>query len=472
MQSLLQSFFQLFDVSLIATVGLIFFLTLLGANIRSRRRDACLNAFRGYPVTIERTDGRVVWGVLALESTGLELQYTDSVQDANHVESSFLLYGSEFGVIQTVYRYVDELSDDDKRRRRGQVHRYFHPGPLVRIMRATQHFFAMASDSLTEVLGMIMGSLKKPAGRYITDASDEHLKRFSSTVVGSVGTTFDPLIERLIGQKVVFELVEGEEVHEHVGIFKNYSPDFLELLDVQYPEKRSLELDISKPVDAQGMSAVYENNVIHVTNHTQHPMLVRSLHLDAKEELLNVVVDGGEVIDLHPEAGFSQAKLNVNVVRELDMIVPRSRAIVRHRAERYEPEALTEIIFDIGVRLRGSSAINAREARLRKQLDEFPDSALAASNLGSILLQKQQYPEARRWLERAYKARLSLPDNGRRTLMMLHELERTMTKAAPARAAEPQPTVAGAPVELGPPLSPATITVEGGDGVAGMQAAA
>lgn len=471
MWSFLQSFFQLFDVSLIATVGLIFFLTLLGANIRSRRRDACLNAFRGYPVTIERTDGRVVWGILDLESTGLELQYTDSVQDANHVESSYLLYGSEFGIIQAVYRYVDELSDDDKRRRKRQLHRHFHPGPLVRITRATQHFFAMASDSLTEVLGLIMGSLRKPAGRYITDASDEHLKRFSSTVVGSVGATFDPLIERLIGQKVVFDLVEGEEAHEHVGIFKNYSPDFLELFDVQYPEKRSLELDVSAPVDVQGMSAVYENNVIHVTNHTQHPLLVRSLHLDAKEELLNVVVDGGEMIDLHPEGTFSQAKLNVNVVRELDMIVPRSRAIVRHRAERYEPEALAEIIFDIGVRLRGSSMIDAREDRLRKELDEFPDSALAASNLGSILLQKQQFPEARKWLEQAYAARLSLPDNGRRTLMMLHELERTMSKAALAYSAAPQSVATNASVGPEAARSPATVVVDTGD-KAEVQAAA
>jgi len=174
--------------------------------------------------------------------------------------------------------------------------------------------------------------------------------------------------------------------------------------------------------------------MIRVTNHTSQPLLVRSLVTDDEEELLNVVVDGNETIDLHPEEAFEQAKINVNVVRELDMIVPRSRCIVRHRAERYEPEVLPEIVFDIGVRLRGDSILDAREDRLRRKLKEFPDSALIASNLGSVLMQKQQYAEAKRWLEQAYQARFSLPDNGRRTLMLMHELGRAMSKRAEIRS--------------------------------------
>lgn len=433
----MERFGQIFDVSLLATVGLIFFLTLLGAYIRSRSRDTCLKSFQDFPVTVERCDGRIIWGVMELESSGLELRYLDSVQDVNHVESSYLLYASEFAGIQAIYRYVDELDEEDKHRRERQLHRYFHPGPLVRVVRATQHFFSLASDSLSEVLGMIMGSLRKPAGRYITDASDEHLRRFSTTVVGSMGSTFDPLLERLVGQKVVFDLLEGDVVHEHVGIFKNYSPDFVELLDVQYPQGTSVDIDPAKPVNAKTMSAVFAEGIIRVTNHTPQTMLVRSLTLDDEEELLNVVVDGDETIELHPEKEFQQAKLDVNVVRELDMIVPRSRCVVRHRAERYEPAVLPEIIFDIGVRLRGDSVIDAREVRLRRRLKEYPDSALVASNLGSILMQKQQFLEAKQWLQRAYQARFSLPDNGRRTLMLLHELDRAITKTADVRAMPP-----------------------------------
>src|SRR5690606_35545233 len=144
--------------------------------------------------------------------------------------------------IQALYRYVDELDEEDKQRRERDLRRYFHPGPLVRLGRSTQHFFSLANESMSEGLGMIMGRLKKPARRYITDASDEYLKRFSSDVVGSVGSTYDPLLERFVGKKVVVDLMEDGVAHEHVAIFKNYSPDFYELLDVQFPQHQSLPL--------------------------------------------------------------------------------------------------------------------------------------------------------------------------------------------------------------------------------------
>lgn len=41
---------------------------------------------------------------------------------------------------------------------------------------------------MTEVVGLIMGRLRKPAGRYIADVSEAHFKRFSTEVVGSVGS--------------------------------------------------------------------------------------------------------------------------------------------------------------------------------------------------------------------------------------------------------------------------------------------
>ncbi|HXF64817.1 MAG TPA: hypothetical protein VNK95_24535 [Caldilineaceae bacterium] len=429
----MESIVQVVDVSLLATLGLIFAVTVVGAYLRSSRRDVCLKAFEGYPVTIERANGKIAWGVMELESTGLELRYRDTVQDANHVESSYLLYSSEFSEIQAIYRYVDELSEEDKERRQKDLQRHFHPGLMRRLARDVQHFFSLAGESMTEVLSLIMGSLKKPAGRYITDASDTHIQRFSSTVVGAVGGAFDPLLERLIGQKVVFDLLEGEELHEHVGILKNYSSDFMELLDVQFPQRQAVELGAAGQVDVRSMTALYSNGVLRVTNHTQSPLLIQSLKHDGDEDLLNVLVDGGETVEIHPEGELHKAQLEVRVVRELDMIVPRTRCIVRHRAERYEPGVLPEIIFDLGVILRGDSIEDAREARLRQKLREYPGSAMIASNLGALLMQKRQYAEAEQLLEMAYAARFSLPDNGRRTTMLLHELRRKMSKD-PAQA--------------------------------------
>ena len=48
----------------------------------------------------------------------------------------------------------------------------------------------------------------------------------------------------------------------------------------------------------------------------------------------------------------------------------------------------------------------------------------AINNLGALLLQKQEYAEARRYLEQAWRLRFSLPDNGRRTQLLLQEIAR------------------------------------------------
>jgi hypothetical protein len=106
------------------------------------------------------------------------------------------------------------------------------------------------------------------------------------------------------------------------------------------------------------------------------------------------------------------------------MIIPRNRCVIRHRAEFYRPEVLPSIIFDLGVKLRGGSKPSVQEARLRRQLQENPNAVATISNLGALLLQKQEYDEARRLLEQAWRLRFSLPDNGRRTQLLLQELDR------------------------------------------------
>ena len=429
----MQAFADIFDVTLIATGGLIILITMFGAYLRSSQRDPCLKAFEHYHVTLERSGGKIVWGELELEASGFELLYRDSVQDTDHIESSYVLYGTEFGDIQAIYRYVDDLSEDDRLQRERDLKRYFRPGPLVRLARSAQHFFTLASDSLTEVLGMVMGRLRKPAGRYISEVTDDQFMRFSTAIVGSVGTTYDPILERFIGNKVVIELLEGDESHEHVALFKNYSPDFFELLDVQYPQPRALHFNGDEAEHiGKSLTAVRQGKRLRVKNHTQQPVLIMSLRLsdalDAEEEMLNVVVDGGETIELQPDDMTDEASLIVRIVRELDMIVPRTRCIIRHRADRYEQTFIPEIIFDLGVMLRGESQLDAKIDRLQKRLEEMPNSAITCSNLGSLLMQQQKYAEALVLLERAYDARYSLPDNGKRTQMLIHELRRRNSK--------------------------------------------
>jgi hypothetical protein len=127
---------------------------------------------------------------------------------------------------------------------------------------------------------------------------------------------------------------------------------------------------------------------------------------------------------------FAAPQLQVQVVRELDMILPRNRCVVRHRAESDSPEKLSEIImdwvFDVGLAFSINSARSGRESKLRDELRHNPMDALAAANLGSLLLQAGSLVEAEKWLRLALSMGDSLPDGGRRVRMELREIERRL----------------------------------------------
>ncbi|MBX3051993.1 MAG: hypothetical protein KF753_10995 [Caldilineaceae bacterium] len=427
----------MFDTSLLYTVGLIFLATLIGSYLRSRRKDPCLGSFENFHVTVERTDNKVVWGVMAVESTGLELVYRDDVQDAKHIESSYILYGEEYNDIQVIYRFVDQLTPENKRRRDRDIRRSFHPGVVERSKRGLRKFIGTASVSINEVLGVLVGRAKKPAGRYINDESEKSLFRLGENLIGHAGGVFDPLLERFIGHKMVIEVMEDDEVHEHVGIFKNYSPDFVELLDVQFPQRQAVPVGPEGCDDEACLRVVVDGDKLTAINPGEQPVLIQSLHMGGEEKLLNVVVDGGESIEIFVESAVTEAILHVRVVRELDMIVPRTRSLIRHRAERFEKEHLTDIIFDVGVRLKGGARVEEQERRLRADLKRKPTDALAAANLGGLLLQKKEYDEALQWLERALSMRYSLPDNGRKAEMEVRELKRKQDRTGMQAAATP-----------------------------------
>ncbi len=430
---------MLIDWSLVATIAFILVVSLLGAWWNSRRRDACLVAFEDYHVTLEHTDGRLIWGKLKVAPTGLELQYQRAVQDDEHIETSYVMYSGEFQDIQAIYRYADVLDEATRKRRDKEVRQWFHPGPLRFLWRRFRTFIGLASGALNDVVSLLLGRVKAtPVASYINETGEDYLKRFSADLVGQVGAgEYDPLIEHFVGKRVVFELGEDQEVHEHVGIFKNYTTNFFEVLDVQYPFAQKVPVEPLSTVHTDRITAVAKDGAITLTNHCNYPVLIVSLQPENSEEVLyNVLVDSGEHVSLPSTGAYQNAQLQLKVIRELDMIVPRARCILRHRATVTEESRLSDIVFDLGTVFHRSDHRIATEQRLRQELAGDPNDALAAANLGALLLQCEQYDEAASWLAVALQRKDSLPDRGRRAEMQLRELERRQRKVISAPASE------------------------------------
>jgi len=218
------------------TVVFIVLTTLVAAFLRRIKKDKCLKDFRGCMVTIEDTAGKMVWGMFNVENTGLELMYPQAHEDADgHLETSYILYKHEYSKLQVLVRYHDQLSDEKKKQREISLKKTYHPGFWSRLRRKTANVFKTTRDSVMEVVNMMLSQAKqKSPASGLLKSQDKYVTQIKQELMGSVGTSYEPLLEKYIGNKVVVEMVRGDKLFEYSGVLKDYTADFVEIMDVTY----------------------------------------------------------------------------------------------------------------------------------------------------------------------------------------------------------------------------------------------
>jgi len=222
------------------TIIFIVLATVVAAFIRRRSRDKCLKDFAQNIITLEETAGKIIWGKLNVENTGLEFVYPAKHKDKDgHDETSLLLYKHEYPNIAALIRFHDELSENNKKQREEELARTYHPGLMRRVKRKIQNVFKTVRDSVMEVVNLLISQAKKatPAGGVLS-SQDKYVSRMKQELMGSAGTSFEPLLERYIGNKVVLELLKGDKIFEYCGVLKEYTAEFVEIMDVDYKVKQ------------------------------------------------------------------------------------------------------------------------------------------------------------------------------------------------------------------------------------------
>jgi hypothetical protein len=231
------------------TILFIIISTFVGLVFKRLHRDKCLKDFNSQMVTLEDMKGKAIWGVLRVENTGMELVYRDKRPDAKgHIEGSYILYKFEYPNIQAMIRFHDYLSDGDKLKREKILEQTYHPKFLSRTKRKMLNAFKTVRDAVAEVVNLLISKAKKSGsvGSTLT-SQDKYVSQIKQDLMGSVGTSYEPLLERYIGHKVVLEMVKGGKVIEYPGVLKDYTAEFIEVMDVDYniaetDEKRKADL--------------------------------------------------------------------------------------------------------------------------------------------------------------------------------------------------------------------------------------
>jgi len=232
------------------TIFVLLGLSLLAMVLNRRARDRCLKDFAGFLTTVQFKSGKRVWGRLVVETTGVEFRYRDDYWDQDHIETSFILYKQEFPTVWVFFRFRDELSDVNKVRRQRQLDRSFHPRFHRRWLRGLRNLLASLKDALTDITSAVVSaaSATSPAAKALA-AQQKQVARVQAELTGYAGTSYDPIIERHIGKRVVLEITRPDGVvEEHVGVLKEYSADFLVVLDLDYKDgDRVRDCDVIVP---------------------------------------------------------------------------------------------------------------------------------------------------------------------------------------------------------------------------------
>ena len=224
------------DSATAITILFIIFAAGIGAFVRKRSRDKCLRDFEQNMVTLEQKSGKKIWGKLRVENTGLEFIYSEKHKDPDgHNETSYILYKYEYPEISAVVRFHDMLSDQNKQAREKELKKTYHPGFWRRLKRRILNIFRTIRDSIVEIVNLLISQAKKatPAGKVLS-SQDKYVSQMKAELMTSAGTSFEPLLERYIGHKVVLEMMKGDKILEYCGVLKEYTAEFIEIMDVNY----------------------------------------------------------------------------------------------------------------------------------------------------------------------------------------------------------------------------------------------
>ena len=91
---------------------------------------------------------------------------------------------------------------------------------------------------MIEIVNLFVGQVKKtgPGGRILT-GQDKHISQLQQELAPASGTAYEPLLEPHIGKKVVLEVIEGDKMIEYPCILKEYTAEFIEVMDINYRTK-------------------------------------------------------------------------------------------------------------------------------------------------------------------------------------------------------------------------------------------
>jgi hypothetical protein len=207
---------------------------------------------------------------------------------------------------------------------------------------------------LGQAFGAFVGQVKKTTESTLLQTQDARLTDTATKLLTAVPAAYEPILENYIGHRVVLEIERDGAIHEVCGILKEYTGDFVCVLDVELVEDQFFALhepaqleanrDVQVSIERAGEQAL----TVAITNSGAIEVQVERAEGEGyRQEIGRPIPPGGsarfELTDL-PAAAVPASPRPVTLIihtrRIADLVVPRTRGIIRHGSEQIVAERI------------------------------------------------------------------------------------------------------------------------------------
>lgn len=324
---------------------LILLSSIIGVFLAGRKRDRCLKDFSNDECRLSLASGKTVYGILHTYGSGIELEYTRIHPDRQgHEESSFMLYSAESAQILTLKRFHHDLSEANRRERTREITRTYHPGFFRRARRKFRNFVNTFQDGLNRSLSTLIGAaaMRNPQAKIA--GREKELSGLGSQMIGAVSHAYDAILEHYIGHYVVLEMPVDGEVREFCGILKDYTQNYIEILNLMERKQVTWHpLDNTNDKALDGLAVRAGDPGIEVVNHSDWPIYIQWVQINDTRIPMHRFLKTPETLTLPDNANGSVLSehsdestvcIGLIVPETLDMIVPRTLGVIRHGCPR------------------------------------------------------------------------------------------------------------------------------------------
>ncbi len=303
--------------TLAITIIVIFTTTLLVSYFKSTAKDRCLKDFRSFQTLVILKNNNSLWGRLIIESSGVVLEYPESYDNVTHLERGYIIYRGEFSILHGLFRIIDQLTAEELRLRE-RTSLVFERSWIVNIRRVLRNFFAAVRDAIVDTFSLFLGRITPKSA--VVAGNQKYVKSVGESFIDYVGNSYDSILERLIGKRVIIEVSRDGKWTEYEGTMRNYTKDFVEVLSTYMPISYSVKC---RRGTIEAFGVVFER--------IEDSVIVKNF----RKESISLSLENAEATQIKPDCEKSissaeEAIFDIEYECEVDAIFPRSEAIVRH----------------------------------------------------------------------------------------------------------------------------------------------